>query len=363
METHADILSRILFIFAKLNPGIKYVQGMNEVLAMLYFTLWFGGSLMHRVELEQEQHRGDTSQLKDFGMTIDYRHFEADLFHCFTKIMEHLRDGFLRELDREASGLDGHIKRYDNILHVSDETVWEILVEQAQVTHQFYCLRWFMLLMCQEFNLGCTMRLWDTLLAAEGPPPPQTDEALGFSGQDDFELMEVSAPESRINRFAYVDFVAVALVKNVRMRILNSESDFAECMESLQQTAGSFKTIPQLELLLQASADICMRWISWLRNRQDGLNESVMMLLGDSTFMNAGSSHTRTTFVSPVADMTVIQRVDTDPCIVDKEDYQITCEEWQAVKDEDLLDEYGEEAAYEKYLTQQVYQEIIGNPQ
>ena len=28
-----------------------------------------------------------------------------------------------------------------------------------------------------------------------------------------------------------------------------------------------------------------------------------------------------------------------------------------------VLDEYGEEAAYEKYLTQQVYQEIIGNPQ
>lgn len=129
IETHADILSRILFIYAKLNTGIKYVQGMNEVLAMLYFTLWFGGSLMPKVELEQEEHRGDSSQLKDFGLSIDYRHFEADLFHCFGSLMTHLRDGFLRELDKEDSGMEGHVRRYDNILHVSDETVWDILVE------------------------------------------------------------------------------------------------------------------------------------------------------------------------------------------------------------------------------------------
>lgn len=31
------------------------------------------------------------------------------------------------------------------------------------------------------------------------------------------------------------------------------------------------------------------------------------------------------------------------------------------MKDEELLEEYGEEVAYDKYLTQQVYQEIISN--
>jgi len=31
------VLARVLFIYAKLNPGIKYVQGMNEVLAVLYY--------------------------------------------------------------------------------------------------------------------------------------------------------------------------------------------------------------------------------------------------------------------------------------------------------------------------------------
>jgi hypothetical protein len=37
IETHADVLHRILFIYAKLNPSVKYIQGMNEVLAVIYY--------------------------------------------------------------------------------------------------------------------------------------------------------------------------------------------------------------------------------------------------------------------------------------------------------------------------------------
>ena len=38
LVTKQEALKRILFIFAKLNPGIRYVQGMNEVLAPLYYV-------------------------------------------------------------------------------------------------------------------------------------------------------------------------------------------------------------------------------------------------------------------------------------------------------------------------------------
>ncbi|KXS19950.1 RabGAP/TBC [Gonapodya prolifera JEL478] len=37
-HTHADSLLRILYLFARLNPGVGYVQGMNEVLAPLYYV-------------------------------------------------------------------------------------------------------------------------------------------------------------------------------------------------------------------------------------------------------------------------------------------------------------------------------------
>ncbi|XP_026190592.1 uncharacterized protein LOC34622013 [Cyclospora cayetanensis] len=36
---HYDVLSRLLFIYAKVNPGLCYVQGMNEILAPIYYTL------------------------------------------------------------------------------------------------------------------------------------------------------------------------------------------------------------------------------------------------------------------------------------------------------------------------------------
>lgn len=29
----------VLIVFAKLNPGIRYVQGMNEILAPLFYVL------------------------------------------------------------------------------------------------------------------------------------------------------------------------------------------------------------------------------------------------------------------------------------------------------------------------------------
>lgn len=35
-------MCRVLFIYAKLNPGIKYVQGMNELLAPLYYVFATG---------------------------------------------------------------------------------------------------------------------------------------------------------------------------------------------------------------------------------------------------------------------------------------------------------------------------------
>ena len=38
-DLHWEALERILFIYAKLNPGIGYIQGMNEILGPLYYVL------------------------------------------------------------------------------------------------------------------------------------------------------------------------------------------------------------------------------------------------------------------------------------------------------------------------------------
>jgi hypothetical protein len=67
------VLARILFIYAKLNPGIRYVQGMNEVLAVLYYSF------------------------RSFGNedVISHKYLESDLFFCFNNLMIEIRDGFM----------------------------------------------------------------------------------------------------------------------------------------------------------------------------------------------------------------------------------------------------------------------------
>jgi hypothetical protein len=77
IESHSDALARVLFIYAKLNKGIRYVQGMNEVIAILYYCFWkFGNEAV-----------------------ISTHYLESDLFFCFSNLMAELKDGFLRELD------------------------------------------------------------------------------------------------------------------------------------------------------------------------------------------------------------------------------------------------------------------------
>ena len=93
------MLHRILFIYAKLNPGIKYIQGMNEVLGILYYCF-----------LMNEQPEG-------FEI-LPNKYLESDLFFAFQNIMVELRDGFLRELDKESNGIQGRIKHYEEILQI-----------------------------------------------------------------------------------------------------------------------------------------------------------------------------------------------------------------------------------------------------
>lgn len=38
-EAHWEVVQRILFIYAKLNPGQGYVQGMNEIVGPIYYIM------------------------------------------------------------------------------------------------------------------------------------------------------------------------------------------------------------------------------------------------------------------------------------------------------------------------------------
>mmetsp|Transcript_19210 Transcript_19210/g.66197 ORF Transcript_19210/g.66197 Transcript_19210/m.66197 type:complete len:480 (-) Transcript_19210:110-1549(-) len=173
-------MERILFVYAKLNPGVRYVQGMNEVLGTIFFCF-----------------ASDESDWK--------AHAEADAFFCFTALMAEMRDVYMHSLDNSDSGIHGKIGRLDAMLQAHDPQLHAHL-RAHRLDPGFYALRWITTLLAREFDIGDTMRLWDAILANTA----RVDFLLHFS-----------------------------LTMLLAQRTALLESDFAECLQLLQRYPAS----------------------------------------------------------------------------------------------------------------------------
>ncbi|GLJ32145.1 hypothetical protein SUGI_0647230 [Cryptomeria japonica] len=136
-----DAMKRILLIFAKMNRSIQYVQGMNEVLAPLYYVF-----------------KTDP----DEGNAV---HAEADAFSCFVELLSNFLDHFSQKLDNTAVGIRSTMVRMTELLKIHDEELWRHLDATTKVNPQFYAFRWITLLFTQEFRLPDCLRIWDSLLS------------------------------------------------------------------------------------------------------------------------------------------------------------------------------------------------------
>ncbi|GAB2249583.1 hypothetical protein Droror1_Dr00012942 [Drosera rotundifolia] len=145
-KSNRESLRRILIVFAKLNPGIRYVQGMNEILAPLFYVF--------RNDLDEE----------------NVAHAEADTFFCFVELLSGFRDNYCQQLDNSVVGIRSTITKLSQILRDHDEELWRHLEVTCKVNPQFYAFRWITLLLTQEFDFSDSLHIWDSLLSdPEGP--------------------------------------------------------------------------------------------------------------------------------------------------------------------------------------------------
>ncbi|XP_020582858.1 TBC1 domain family member 13 isoform X2 [Phalaenopsis equestris] len=145
-KTNQESLKRILIVFAKLNPGIRYVQGMNEVLAPLFYVF-----------------RNDPEE-------NNVAHVEADTFFCFVELLSGFRDNFCKQLDNSVVGIRSTIAKLSQLLKKHDEELWRHLEVTTKVNPHFYAFRWITLLLSQEFEFSDCLSIWDTILSdPEGP--------------------------------------------------------------------------------------------------------------------------------------------------------------------------------------------------
>ncbi|XP_015947115.1 uncharacterized protein LOC107472050 isoform X3 [Arachis duranensis] len=136
-----EAMKNILLLFAKLNPVICYVQGMNEVLAPIYYVFTIDTHKQNAVSAE------------------------ADCFFCFVRVLGDSVDHFCQQLDNSSSGILSTLSRLSDLLKVNDEQLWHHLEFTTKVKPQFYAFRWITLLLTQEFKFESILRIWDTLLS------------------------------------------------------------------------------------------------------------------------------------------------------------------------------------------------------
>ena len=142
--THSDIVSRILFIYSKFEPIISYVQGMNEILAPIYYCFSFD-------RISEDQTMDD---------------IEADTFWSFYNLMSHLKVLFDKNEDKKDIGINGKVNRLKNMLKVIDKQLYEHL-DNSGFDFSVLAFRWISLMFSQDFLMMDLLRLWDYLFCHE----------------------------------------------------------------------------------------------------------------------------------------------------------------------------------------------------
>ena len=91
-------------------------------------------------------------------------HAEADAFYCFTNLMIHIRDNFMKIYDHSEFGILVRMQRFLMLLKKTDPPI-HALFERQKLKPEFYAFRWLTLLLSQEFRLPDVLRIWDSLFA------------------------------------------------------------------------------------------------------------------------------------------------------------------------------------------------------
>lgn len=143
-ETHADVIARILFIYSKFSPDVSYVQGMNEIIAPIYYCFSYD-------KLYEEENEND---------------IEADTFWTFYLLMQKMKYVFNREEDKTDAGITGKALRLELLVSLVDKDIYTHF-GKYKLDFSLFAFRWFILIFSQDFLMIDILRLWDFIFSEE----------------------------------------------------------------------------------------------------------------------------------------------------------------------------------------------------
>ena len=139
-ETNYDVLHRILFIYAKEHSNIYYIQGLNEIVAIIYYAF---------------------SQDKN---PYFYNESEADTYYCFENLLKDFNNFYKEDFYNSENGIKKQIDYIKFMVKNLEHDIYYSFKE-LKIDIYLFVFRWYSLLFSQEFNLNCVMKLWDNIFS------------------------------------------------------------------------------------------------------------------------------------------------------------------------------------------------------
>lgn len=162
-----DLMTRILFIYAKLNPNLKYRQGMHELLGPIIYVLTMD-SEMH-TEIEPDRTNSQKSrEMQALNTICDSSFIEHDSFSLFEVFMKPASRWYAVNDTGDSSPSQIVTKSrliQQKVLKPADPVLARRL-EEFGIEPQIWGLRWIRLLFSREFSFPHVLQLWDAIFAA-----------------------------------------------------------------------------------------------------------------------------------------------------------------------------------------------------
>ena len=176
-EIHSDVLERILYIYAKINKDVGYVQGMNNILAPIYYCY-------------------------SMDNTCDNESIEADTFWSFSFLMDDIKKMFQQKNDMLKGGILDKIILLELMISKIDKDIFNKLVKNNRQDSFHFAIKWINLFFSQQMIMPDLLRLWDIIFCES-------------------------------NRYYFVYLFALAIIIKNKKDIL--KRDYYEIMEKLQK--------------------------------------------------------------------------------------------------------------------------------
>ncbi|XP_033627940.1 small G protein signaling modulator 1-like isoform X1 [Asterias rubens] len=128
---------------------------------------------------------------------------EAKTYSCFCELMKRMSKNF-----PHGGAMDTHFANMRSLIQILDSEIFELMHQNGDYTHFYFCYRWFLLDFKRELVYDDTFVVWETIWAAK------------HCASRDFVL-----------------FIALALVEYYRDIILDNNMDFTDIIKFFNEMA------------------------------------------------------------------------------------------------------------------------------